>query len=417
MRQLCVVVLLATSCAVLPSAGYSEDLSIDSLIVNQSTQEVTVVLKKQVPDSTPLGDKTKWYVVVGLKGALPVIYYGPQIVSAVKYNGYVTLTLPADALKGTLTSLAVSFNFGALFPYAPTPPGKMFSAASSKTNSDNYISGTYSPTLNSAALYNIDAKGSLIYPWDLFGLFKSARWKPYVGGIATVSTDNRPTADPDSFLVSALAEWVLKNKRFWRERAQGVLLNWSLAGLEFDRQTTTKTFISSPIVEIPIRLSGAPHPGTHFVFGAFPYFGIGIGTNFSNALIPDGSGFVLRGVLGSSASVTEKTKWKYLSQIGVSANYTAFIPATNEIFTNTHYVSATGKTLSVPVMSSQVRNHVTDELDLTVAKPFSITIKHEYGELPPGFRTVDNKVTIGLTIMLQQNNTPQSNVNKNLAVP
>jgi hypothetical protein len=110
-------------------------------------------------------------------------------------------------------------------------------------------------------------------------------------------------------------------------------------------------------------------------------------------------------------NLTIKTKWKYLQQIGVTSNYTARMPATDEIFINTHYISATGKTVSIYTMSNQTRNHVKDELDLTIAKPFSITIKHEYGELPPGFRTIRNKVSIGLTIQLQQGGSPAAKIN------
>jgi len=440
MRHLSLFVLLAASFAVSPpvceaqAVPKSKTLPIGSLIVDQTTQEVTVVFNSRVPSSRSLEDPTKWTVIVYVRGMPPIVYQGsgahewtvtsnnaaksvtPEIVQVDKNRGYVILTLPPAALTGSLTSLLVSFDSGPLFAYSATPAGK-FSAATSKSTSDNYISATYSPAFHSAAQYNIDAKGSFIHQWDVFGLLSELQRKPYFGAIATVETDNRPTADPDSFLVSGLVEWVLRDKRFFYQRAQGILVNWNVAGLEFDRQTTTKTFISSPIAEIPIRLSPVPKPGSHFFLGMFPYFGIETGTNLSNAINSGGSGFLLRGVLGTSISVTEKTKWKYLSQIGVSANYTARIPTTNEIFTNVHYISATGKTVSLPVMSSQVRNHVSDELDFTIAKPFSISVKHEYGELPPGFRTVDNKVTIGLTVMLQQNNTPQSNVNKNLTPP
>jgi hypothetical protein len=47
-------------------------------------------------------------------------------------------------------------------------------------------------------------------------------------------------------------------------------------------------------------------------------------------------------------------------------------------------------------------------LDLTLQKPMILTIKHEYGELPPGFRKVDNKISLGLTVMLNHTNSPDS---------
>ena len=77
----------------------------------------------------------------------------------------------------------------------------------------------------------------------------------YVGATATVSTDNRPSADPDSFLVSGLAQWIPVEhplRQLLHGRATSLLVNWYFAGLEFDRQTTTKTFISSAIAEQPL---------------------------------------------------------------------------------------------------------------------------------------------------------------------
>jgi hypothetical protein len=95
-----------------------------------------------------------------------------------------------------------------------------------------------------------------------------------------------------------------------------------------------------------------------------------------------------------------------LFPIKVTSDYTARIPAVNEIFTYTNYISATGKTVNLPVLSHQVRNHVKNEIDVPVKGPFTITVKHEYGELPPGFRVVHNTVSIGVTISLFQKNVP-----------
>jgi len=420
MRYVLILVLLTGACTALPPPKDGKSVPIDHLVVYQSKGNLLVVFKSPVPKTTPLEDPSKWAVVVQLKSmSLPASLHPTTVIVDPKNRAYVILQLPTTELTGVLPTdslayVSVSFNDAPPTQYAAPAKNSKFSAGSSKTDSDNYLSGTYSPAFHSAALYNIDAKGSV----DILGLLsKPGKPKPYLGFTATVATDNRPSADPDSFLVAGLASWVLTSTRFLSGRAQGVLLNWDFAGLEFDRQTTTKTFVSSPILEIPIRLSAAPRPGTRFLSDMFPYFGIETGTNLSNAINPNGSGAVLRGVLGSSASVKEKLNLKYLSQVGISANYTARIPTTNEVFTNTHYISATGKTVSLPVMSSQVRHHLTDELDLTFAKPFSLTVKHEYGELPPGFRKVDNKVTIGLTIMLKQNGTPLDKVNQNLSPP
>jgi len=318
------------------------------------------------------------------------------------------LTLPQNTLTKHLTSLTVDFKNIPSSPWTIKQKGKcvsMFCTAASKSTADNYLSGSFSPAIHSAAQYTIDFKGSYVKQIGLSPF--------YAGGIATVSTDQRPTADPDSFLVSGVLQWVIKASPsdkpppFW-SIPKTWILNWDVAGLEFDRQTTTKTFISSPIVEAPKRIFGTPK--SLCSLGVFPYFGIETGSNLSNALNSGGSGFVFRGELGASVSLKFNTKLSYLSAIAITSNYTARIPGVAEIFTNTHYISETGKTVSLYSLSTQTRNHVKDELDITIAKPVSITVKHEYGELPPGFRTVHNKVSIGLSVMLFQNNTASSAV-------
>jgi hypothetical protein len=223
--------------------------------------------------------------------------------------------------------------------------------------------------------------------------------------MATMSTNNRPTADPDSYFVSGILDWVaIRNPFFWK-RAEGVALVWDLAGLEFDRKTTTKSFISSPAVEVPIRIINGKALTTDLLF----YSGIETGSNISNALAPAGSGFLFRGLAGSKLTfMINSHKLKFFSPLKLTSNYTARIPARDEVFTYTQYISATGKSISLPVMSDHVRNHVKSELDLPVKGPFTITVKHEYGELPPGFRVVHNSISIGVSLTLQQRNAPST---------
>jgi len=409
------------------------------------TQQVSITFKTAVPKVAHPEDATNWKVTVNFDDDSTVVLRGktsscattsPDVpcwgVAKTDHRGNVTekddlpqaeappappvshisdyktlLTLPPGTLTKHVTSLTVDFNGAQSPPWTIKQAActSVFCTAASKSTADNYLSGLYSPAIHSAAQYTIDFKGSYV---------KQIALSPvYIGGVATVSTDQRPSADPDSFLVSGVLQVDLKDAPFkqtspiW-SRAQTVLLNWDFAGLEFDRQTTTKTLISSPIIEVPFRVFG--NAKSVCSMGMFPYVGIETGTNLSNALNSSGSGFVFRGELGSSVSFKVKTKWSFLSAIGITSSYTARIPATSEIFTNTHYISATGKTVSLYSLSTQTRHHLKDELDFTVAKPISITIKHEYGELPPGFRTIHNKVSIGLTVMLFQNNSASSTI-------
>ena len=285
-------------------------------------------------------------------------------------------------------------------PKASSAP---FVPAPSQSEADNYLTGSYSPAIHSAPQYSIDGQGNLDFQvWP----------RVYMGAIAKVNTDNRPSADPDSFLVSSQLQWIAKNTRFLHQRAQGILVNWNFAGLEFDRSTTTKTLVSSATAEMPLRLYPAPGKSLgKFTSGIFPFIGLTTGTNLSNALEPNGSGFILRGVFGGALTLTyNMPSVPWMQKISLTGSDTARVPATNEIFTFTHYISSTGKTVSLPVLSTRFRNHATGEVDLTVAKPFSISIKYEDGELPPAFKTVNNKVTIGIKIALQQSRGAQTKI-------
>jgi len=73
-----------------------------------------------------------------------------------------------------------------------------------------------------------------------------------------------------------------------------------------------------------------------------------------------------------------------------------------EVFTDTA-TNSSGKTVDVPFLSTKPRHYIKNELGFTLWDPISLTITHEYGDIPPAFRLVDHKVTIGLTLSLQQN--------------
>jgi hypothetical protein len=313
------------------------------------------------------------------------------------------LYLPTGALSNHVTSIVAAINIPASIgvpfdgkPYPWAPPAKACSTilcpAANKGDSAIYATGLYSPAFNSQAQYTIDAEGVFTLPVNQGRTLR-------LGGSFNVATDNRPSADPDSYIVSGLLEWYIRPEP-WK-RIQDVLLQVNLAEFEFDRQSTNKTLVSGPVIEAPILLFPAPGGKKgNLAASIVPYVGLEIGSNLSNAIAAGGSGSVFRGLMGSAFNSTLKTPWKYLSQFGITASYSVRLPATDEVFTNTHYISETGKTVTLPLYSTQARHHLTDELDITLQKPIALTIKHEYGELPPGFRKVDNKISIGLTLML-----------------
>jgi hypothetical protein len=367
----------------------------------QYTQQVDISFKDAVSSSEMKSEPSKWFVVVSTDDGQP-----PQIlavpVDKVQPLGTraAYLTLPPGTLNAHTTSVEVNFG-GSAFLWsangAATSSGSFLQPATDKNTADIYLSGLYSPALHSAAQYTIDAQATLV---------KQLGLKPVrVGGTAVVATDKRPSADPDSFLVSGVLQWIPIAKPFLRERVRGALLQWNFAGLEFDRKSTTETFISSPVMEFPVRVyPAAKASDSTTAVSLIPLFGIQLGDNFENVVLPNGTGLVVRGMGGAMFTYSRKLTLPYLTQLTFTSNYTVRIPGRPEIFTYTQYNSATGKSTDLPMIGSQARHHVKNEFDITFAKPFSLTIKHEYGELPPTFRKINNSISIGLTVMFKQNN-------------
>lgn len=438
MRRTLVLSAIVMMCARMWGVDNSKNPTITRFYADKKTQTIRVTVQNKTGDLDTLEDAAKWDVTLynkdgtrtNLQGSAAADCPSESVSSScwsvstvgstvppkkqfpanarqairVSTSSSVVLTLPQDKLSDAVVSIAVAFDNRA-FVQAPETPtcGGFLCVAQSKSDSALYLSGLYSPAFNSQAQYTIDAEGLLTFP----NQSKTARF----GGTFNVSTDNRPSADPNSFVVSGLFQWTVKSWTAESEnqagpksknqalRVQGVLLQWNFTGLEFDRQTTTKTIISTPAAEMPMNLFSNRLALT-------PYAGIDFGSNLSNAINPNGSGLVFRGLAGNSLDTRWKTPWKNLSQLEVTANYTVRLPATDEVFTNLHYISATGKTVSIPTYSTQARHHLTDELDITLQKPIVLTIKHEYGELPPGFRKVDNKISIGITLMFSHGTGP-----------
>jgi hypothetical protein len=328
----------------------------------------------------------------------------------VKSSTFVILALPDGFLQpggsAPATAVLVSFDNARALGNVPQntpapPPSSLLGSASGKGQSDIYLNGSYSPAIHSQPQYSIDAAARLVLPFSNEVLSPWHRW--HWGGLAKVSTDNRRVVDPDSFLVSGVLQWIARDQRFFYQRAEGVLLNWNFAGLEFDRKTTNESFISQAAFEVPLRVYPALKQDAKLAVGLTPFAGAEFGDNLTNAVLRGGSGAILRGVGGGSLVATYQPKLKGLSKISVSSNYILRQPAFDEVFTRTRLVAGTA--VDMPTMSSQARHHVANALSFTLAEPFSLTIKHEYGDVPPAFRFIDHKTSVGLTIMLRQNNS------------
>jgi hypothetical protein len=368
------------------------------LHVEPSTGIVEVVL-----DGPPTGDfldPTK-YRLVAVTSSLPGAGFQAVDIQKVEFvldkgkpTTLVDLT-PAkpDDVKGASQILL-------LVGSDPAVPETKYQKAPPKSNdkpsksSDIYLSGTYSPGIHSAPQYTIDSAVGLLFPIKPSSTTNYGSW----GFLGTVKSDKRRTADPDSYRFYGVYQKVLNKKPHWP--LEGVLFTWLAGGLESDSKANNLNFISSPLLDFPIRLRGRITSKKQLVPVLTPEIGVELGNNFTNAVTSTGTGFIARGVLGASLSTDYKPALPLFQNIHVGSSYKVRLPAQPEVYTLT-VTNASGKQVDAPFFSTQARHYIKNEIDFGLWKPLSFTVTHEYGTLPPAFRLVDNKVTVGFTVAIQ----------------
>ena len=52
----------------------------------------------------------------------------------------------------------------------------------------------------------------------------------------------------------------------------------------------------------------------------------------------------------------------------------------------------------VPYQGHQARNWVSTEFDFMFTSNFGITLKHDYGALPPSYIFIENRASVGFTL-------------------
>jgi len=181
---------------------------------------------------------------------------------------------------------------------------------------------------------------------------------------------------------------------------EGVLFTWLFGGAEFDRKADNINFISSPLLDFPIRLRGKIHSKKDVVPVLTPEIGMEVGNNFANAINANGQGFIARGVAGATLSVDFKPNLVLFQNIHLASAYKVRLPVEPQVYTLTQMNSA-GKVIDVPFLSTQPRHYIKNEISFGLWKPISFSVSHEYGTIPPAFRLVDHKVTIGFTFATQ----------------
>lgn len=314
-------------------------------------------------------------------------------------RGRVTLFL-AHALQ-EYSRVDVTFG-GANVPYGTlvrgvTPKSPVVEAAKTRNDADVYISGTVTPSVGAGPSYNIDS--TLKYTLRQWG-------ENAVFAAGQVKTDNRPTADPDSF------SW---NMGYRRTGLRSSMFEWDFAGMQMDKKANALNFYSAPKFvwnaqhlfkgTEKTKKTGQTYLTPNVLVGLDLILGMEVGDNFRDDFTVTnnmGLGAFARGAPGVSAYLVVPNVWHF-KKISLTSTYTARIPTTDELFLETRHHNAK----PVPMLTSNTRHYLQDDLQFMLSDYFGFEIKQQYGSLPPAFSFVDNRVSIGLAVQLKQGNVPQ----------
>jgi hypothetical protein len=275
----------------------------------------------------------------------------------------------------------------------PPPPKtgrrpSIFEAAKGKDSADINLNGTISPAVGSGPTYATDSS----IAFKVAGKNPKTAWW---GLAASAKTDNRKVADPSSFRWRASWQYIEDGK---------YLPNWDvgLIGMEFDVKGQAINLLASPRFTAPVWLHDWPKAGPLAGVAELDlYGGIEAGTNlkdtfrFAGNKMLSGTHGLFRGVPGATLTV------KKLKQVTFTSDYQVRLLATREIFLETRLHTKD----PIPELRQQPRHYWVNNITYNVTSALGLTVKHEFGSLPPAFTYLQHKVSIGFTLLLKENKT------------
>ncbi|HYH86613.1 MAG TPA: hypothetical protein VEX60_14265 [Pyrinomonadaceae bacterium] len=361
--------------------------------------KIDVRFGPDMPDDSVLQTLNKWLVFdIDQNG---IKQHQPERVDVSRTFFRVTLHMGPDfnaggnSLDAKTNKLVVQFKHGNFPSVTVGQPGKeneggsTYKAAKGKSDADIYFSGEAATARESKPEYSIEAAGAYLYNIRA----KRGVGKVDLGSIGVKGTFNSGSAssiDPDSITLGGTYR-----KLFVVGKASGFALNSDFIGFELDKENETRNLVTEfSINYVPSGwLIGKNKVASIDFIG-----GIEGGHNYKNALAPDGIGNFYRWKVGANTYFTIFKPFKSLARITYNTEYKLRLPQSAEIFSRT----IDGEELKT--LTRKPRHYAATDLNFMFSDAIGIALKHRYGSLPPAFNLVDNKVSVGLTLQLQQVN-------------
>jgi hypothetical protein len=314
--------------------------------------------------------------------------------------GLVTLTIN-PALPANFSRVDVTFRKGenphVSFNASKKPKKLLVSPAKSRDDADVYISGSVAPAVGSGPTYSIDSNGKYI----IRSLGQTGATT--LSAVGDIKTDNRPTADPDSFHWGIPIQHVSAN---W------YAYQWSTIGMDFDKKAQAMNLVSAPNFTFILNHDfKKPDPKINGVDDIVASIGLNltVGAEFGDNLRNDfavvnkndkGETPFFRGVPAISAGLVIP-QILHLNKISVTSNYTARILTRDELFLETRNTKD-----PIPKLTSGTRNYLENNIQFMFTEYAGFQIKHKFGTLPPAFKFVNHSVSIGLVFQFKETRVP-----------
>lgn len=259
-----------------------------------------------------------------------------------------------------------------------------FTAADGREDANIYLSGEYSGASGTDFNGSVDIKVEIPFRKILRG--RTHSFSPFF----ELKASSDAKADPDNMNFGLSWEWPV-----WRYRGDNLQapirrIIWRNAPkIESERDFDNTNFIW----ESRFRLMSRTYASKHATFYFRPFVGQELGANI-NSPISDAKGkFLYRPTAGTTLNLVFPIQAAGLQEISLEGSYIRRWPLRREV----SFAEDDDGNLQTISIGKSPRDYVTTKINLDFSKAFGATISYEYGELPPSFKLVDHKTSIGLT--------------------
>lgn len=252
---------------------------------------------------------------------------------------------------------------------------RIYVAANGKQDANIYLSGNAVAAQGSGPKYSLDTK---------LGYLHSIGPAGSVGGTAGAIAEQGSDVDPDSVTAAATYE-----KVFAFPSGTGITLLSDFVGGEFDRKGNNRNLVSA--FNGKLVLPSVEYRPGHFATVAI-LAGFEGGHNYKNNITSDGLGAFWRWLVGADAYVHARAH--PLDEIMFSLEWRLRLLRDAEMFSRG----------IDELLTDKPRHHLRSSIDFMLSKAVGLSLKYEYGSLPPAFQFVDDKLSVGFILKIKQTN-------------